>query len=66
MEKKFIRVDEVARVLEISESHAYKLMRKLNRELEEKGYIKMYPVNRTAWFLKSHVNPFLRTYYIFN
>mgnify|MGYP002528920639 CR=1 FL=1 len=39
MEKKFIRVDEVARVLEISESHAYKLMRKLNRELEEKGYI---------------------------
>ena len=27
MEKKFIRVDEVARVLEISESHAYKLMR---------------------------------------
>ena len=39
MEKKFIRVDEVARVLEISESHAYKLMRKLNRELEAKGYI---------------------------
>ena len=66
MEKKFIRVDEVARVLEISESHAYKLMRKLNRELEEKGYIKMYPVNRTVWFLKSHVNPFLRTHYIFN
>ena len=39
MEKKFIRVDEVARVLEISESHAYKIMRKLNRELEAKGYI---------------------------
>ena len=37
MEKKFIRVDEVARVLEISESHAYKLMRKL--KLEAKGYI---------------------------
>ena len=28
--------------------------------------IKMYPVNRTVWFLKSHVNPFLRTHYIFN
>ena len=27
---------------------------------------KMYPVNRTVWFLKSHVNPFLRTHYIFN
>ena len=66
MEKKFIRVDEVAKELEISESHAYKIMRKLNRELEEKGYIKMYPVNRTAWFLKSHVNPFHRTHYIFN
>lgn len=39
MEKKFIRVDEVARVLEISESHAYKLMSKLNRELEAKGYL---------------------------
>ena len=38
MEKKFIRVDEVAKELEISESHAYKIMRKLNRELEAKGY----------------------------
>ena len=26
-------------MLEISESHAYKIMRKLNRELEAKGYI---------------------------
>ena len=47
MEKKFIRVDEVARVLEISESHAYKLMRKLNRELEEKGYID--PLSYQMW-----------------
>ena len=39
MEKKLIRVDEVAKELEISESHAYKIMRKLNRELEAKGYI---------------------------
>ena len=39
MEKKFIRVDEVAKELEISESHAYKIMRKLNRELDAKGYI---------------------------
>lgn len=38
-EKKFIRVDEVARELDISESHAYKIMRRLNKELEEKGYI---------------------------
>ena len=39
MKKKFIRVDEVAKELEISEFHAYKIMRKLNRELEAKGYI---------------------------
>lgn len=38
-ETKFIRVEEVARVLDISESHAYKIMRKLNRELEAKGYL---------------------------
>lgn len=42
MEKKFIRVDEVAKELEISESHAYKIMRKLNRELEAKGYMQEY------------------------
>ena len=39
MEKKFIRVDEVAKELEISESHAYKIIRKLNDELKAKGYI---------------------------
>ena len=39
MKKKFIRLDEVAKELEISEFHAYKIMRKLNRELEAKGYI---------------------------
>lgn len=44
MEKKFIRVDEVAKKLEISESHAYKIMRKLNRELEAKGYNVAYHV----------------------
>ena len=52
-EKKFIRVEEVARVLDISESHAYKIMRKLNSELEAKGYITIprpyitsYPADR--------------------
>lgn len=38
-EPKFMRVDEVAELLEISESHAYKIMRRLNRELEQKGKI---------------------------
>ena len=35
----FMRVGEVAKVLEVSESHAYKIMRQLNRELKEKGMI---------------------------
>ena len=39
MEKKFIRVDEVARELDISISHAYKIMHQLNEELEAKGFV---------------------------
>ena len=39
MEKKFIRVDEVAKVLDVSTTHAYKIMRQLNEELKAKGYV---------------------------
>ena len=39
MEKKFIRVDEVAKELDVSTTHAYKIMRQLNEELKAKGYI---------------------------
>ena len=35
----FMNVTEVAKELGISESHAYKIMRKLNAELKEKGYM---------------------------
>ena len=35
----FMNVTEVAKELGISESHAYKIMRKLNTELKEKGYM---------------------------
>ncbi len=38
-EKKFIRVEEVAKELDISVSYAYKIMRQLNRELEAKGFL---------------------------
>lgn len=38
-EAKFLRVTEVASLLECSESHAYKVMQKLNKELEAKGKI---------------------------
>ena len=35
----FMRVDDVARELGVSASYAYKIIRKLNRELEQKGII---------------------------
>ena len=39
MENKFIRVDEVAKELAVSEPYAYKLIRMLNEELKSKGFI---------------------------
>ena len=33
----FMRVDEVAKVLEVSESYAYKVIKQLNNELSQKG-----------------------------
>ncbi|MDE5772805.1 MAG: helix-turn-helix domain-containing protein [Ruminococcus sp.] len=39
MTKKFIKADEVAEMLEISKTHAYKIIRQLNDELEAKGFI---------------------------
>ena len=35
----FMRVEEVAQELDISKSHAYKVIHKLNAELREKGYL---------------------------
>lgn len=37
--QRFLRVADVAVILDCSESHAYKVMQKLNKELEEKGKI---------------------------
>lgn len=39
MENKFIRVDEVAQELSVSKPYAYKLIRKLNDELKEQGFV---------------------------
>lgn len=33
----FMRVDEVAKVLDVSESYAYKIMKQLNKELAKKN-----------------------------
>ena len=38
-ENNFMRVNDVAKELGISVSHAYKIMQRLNKELREKGYM---------------------------
>ena len=37
--KLFMRVDEVAKELGVSQAYAYKLIKELNREMKAKGYI---------------------------
>ncbi|WP_317855976.1 helix-turn-helix domain-containing protein [Chakrabartyella piscis] len=40
MEKKmFVSASEMAESLEISRAHAYKIIKKLNSELEQKGFM---------------------------
>ncbi len=39
MENRFIRADDVAQELNVSKPYAYKLIRKLNEELNAKGFI---------------------------
>lgn len=39
MSEKFIRAEKVAEVMEISVAYAYKIIRKLNQELSDKGFI---------------------------
>ena len=39
MSNTFMRADEVAQELGVSKSYAYKVVRKLNAELEEMGYL---------------------------
>lgn len=38
-EKNFMKVDDVAKELGISASHAYKIIQQLNKELKVKGYM---------------------------
>lgn len=38
-EQSFMRVDEVAKKLEVSKSYAYKIVQKLNAELQAMGYL---------------------------
>ena len=47
-DKNFMRVEDVARELDVSKSYAYKIVQKLNKELEAKGY------ERTPRYLGCH------------
>lgn len=47
MEKMFMRVSDVMETLDVSESYAYKLIRKLNKELEKRDVLRS-PVGLTA------------------
>ena len=38
-EKMFLRAEEIAEMLEISQAYAYKLIQQMNRELKERGCI---------------------------
>lgn len=35
---KYVRVEEVAQLCEVSKPQAYKIMRRLNKELQKQGY----------------------------
>jgi predicted transcriptional regulator len=39
MNDKFLKVEDVMQILEISKSAAYKIMRQMNDELLKKGYV---------------------------
>ena len=39
MNNTFIKVSEVAQALGVSKSYAYKIVREMNNELKQKGYI---------------------------
>lgn len=46
----FMRVDEVAKVLDVSESYAYKIMKQLNKELAEKNKIVISGIVNRKYF----------------
>ena len=55
MEKRFLRAEDVAKELDISTAYAYKVIRQLNDELKEKGYLTISGrVNRDYFFKRSY------------
>lgn len=48
----FLRVNEVAEILGISKSYAYKIVQKLNAELKEQGFITIAGRVNKQYFLE--------------
>ena len=52
MEKNFMTVEEVAEELKVSKSYAYKVVRELNAEMRELGYLTISGSVNTSFFRK--------------
>ena len=51
-DKNFMRVEDVARELDVSKSYAYKVVQRLNKELEDMGYITISGRINRQYFLE--------------
>ena len=60
MKNQFMRAEEVARELEVSRSYAYRLIRQLNAELREKGYMTIAGRGMGAWRRQKPAFPVLK------
>lgn len=52
LEKSFMTVEEVAQELQISKSKAYQVVKAMNDEMKEKGYLTISGRINTAFFKK--------------
>ena len=52
MEKNFMTVEEVAEELKVFKSYAYKVVRELNAEMRELGYLTISGIVNTSFFRK--------------
>lgn len=54
-DRSFMRVEDVARELDVSKSYAYKIVQQLNKELAEKGYLTISGrINRQYFYERTY------------
>ena len=59
----FLRVDDVAEILCISKSHAYKIVQKLNAEMKKQGFIPIAGRVNKQFFLQKTLHLLLLSSY---